>query len=92
MKKFPIYLGVGLYFFVFSMLMLSRTALAYIDPATTSYIIQIVAGVFIACGAMIGIFWKKIRLFFRNIKMKRLEKKLLKEAEKRVNPGKHCND
>ena len=36
------------YFFGFTTLLLSRTAFAYLDPATTSYLIQVVAGVFIA--------------------------------------------
>ena len=34
---------------------------AYIDPATTSYIIQIVAGVVIACGTAAGIIFNKLR-------------------------------
>ena len=38
----------------------------YIDPATTSYLIQIIAGIIIACGAGIGIFWNKIGRLFRN--------------------------
>lgn len=56
---------------------------AYLDPATTSYIIQVVAGVVIAGGVAIGVFWKKIRLFFRNMKMKAMEKRLSKRGEKR---------
>lgn len=33
----------------------------YIDPATTSYVIQIVAGIVIAIGAGAGIFWSKLK-------------------------------
>lgn len=40
----------------------------YIDPATTSYVIQIVAGIIIACGAALGVFWNKITRFFRKKK------------------------
>ncbi len=40
---------------------MTPTAYAYIDPATTSYVIQIIAGIVIACGAGIGIFWNRIR-------------------------------
>lgn len=36
-------------------------AYAYIDPATTSYVIQIVVGIVIACGTGIGILWSKIK-------------------------------
>lgn len=60
----------------------SSTAFAYIDPATTSYILQAVAGVVITCGVMLGVFWTKIRTFFRNQKIKAMEKKLEKQAEK----------
>ena len=41
---------------------------AYIDPSVVSYIIQAVAGVVIASGAVVGIYWKKIRLFFKKKK------------------------
>lgn len=71
------------YFFTLFTLLFGMTSYAYIDPATTTYLIQIVAGIFIAAGATIGIFWKKIRLFFRTQKMDRLEKKLTKEADKK---------
>ncbi|MCD7999287.1 MAG: hypothetical protein LUH21_18895 [Clostridiales bacterium] len=71
------------YFFALFSLLFHVPAYAYIDPATTTYLIQIVAGIFIAAGATIGIFWKKIKLFFRTKKMDRLEKKLTKEAEKK---------
>lgn len=46
-------------------LLLSSYAFAYLDPATLTYVIQIVAGVVIAGGAAVGIFWKRIRLFFK---------------------------
>ncbi len=72
-----------IYFFALATLIFTPGAKAYIDPATTSYLIQIIAGVFIAAGTVVGVFWKKIRLFFRNKKMARLEKKLTAEAEKR---------
>ncbi|MBC8528121.1 hypothetical protein H8699_01535 [Christensenellaceae bacterium NSJ-44] len=71
------------YFFGFTTLLLSRTAFAYLDPATTSYLIQVVAGVFIAGGVAVGIFWKKISFFFKKRKMQALEKKLTREAAKR---------
>ena len=73
--------GIFVAYLLLATLMLSGTALAYIDPAATSYILQIVAGVVIAGGVVAGIFWRKIRLFFRNMKMKRLEKSLTKKAD-----------
>lgn len=42
-------------------LMTTTAAAAYIDPATTSYVIQIVAGVVIACGTAFGIIFNKMR-------------------------------
>ena len=44
--------------------MTSQSAL-YIDPATTSYIIQIGAGILIALGTFFGIFWSKIKRAFK---------------------------
>lgn len=40
-------------------------AAAYIDPATTSYVIQIVVGIVIAVGTAVGIFWNKIARLFK---------------------------
>lgn len=36
---------------------------AYIDPATTSYIIQVVSGLLITASVAIGVFFRKIQLF-----------------------------
>ena len=41
---------------------------AYVDPATLTYVIQIVAGVFIAGGVAIGVYWRKIKKFFQKDK------------------------
>lgn len=71
------------YFSMCFIMMFGMVSYAYIDPATTSYLIQIVAGVFIAGGAAIGIFWKRIRIFIRNKRLKMLEKKLTKQADKK---------
>ena len=40
----------------------------YIDPSATSYIIQIVAGVIITCGVVVGAFWGKIKASFQKKK------------------------
>lgn len=71
---------IGLvYFLFFGTLLTLRSASAYIDPATTSYIIQIVAGVFIALGATVAVFWRKITFWFKKKKALRAQKK--KERE-----------
>lgn len=40
----------------------------YIDPASTSYIIQIAVGAVVAIGAVIGIFGNKLKRLFRKKK------------------------
>jgi len=37
----------------------------YIDPATTSYVIQIIAGIIIAGSAGAGIYWSKFKRKFK---------------------------
>ena len=54
----------------------------YIDPSATSYIIQVVAGIVITCGVVVGVFWNKIKAWFAERKVKRLEKKLHDEYDK----------
>lgn len=71
------------YFTICTMLLLSRTAFAYIDPSASSVIIQVVAGVLIAAGAAIGIFWKKIKNAFNKKKYQNIEKNIEKKAAKR---------
>ncbi len=82
MKRFLRNTGLFVAYFILTTIMLSETVFAYVDPAATSYILQIVAGVVIACGVAVGVFWKKIKLFFRNMKMKQIEKSLTKKADK----------
>lgn len=52
------------------MLTTTTSFAAYIDPATSSYIIQIAAGVVIAGGTAFGIIWNKMR---RKLKKKPAE-------------------
>lgn len=47
------------------MLTTTTSFAAYIDPATSSYIIQIAVGVVIACGTAFGIVWNKMRRKFK---------------------------
>ncbi len=53
--------------------MFDQTAAMYIDPATTSLIIQIAAGVLITVGTFLGIFWSKIRRAFKKNKNEETE-------------------
>jgi len=49
------------YFFICSMMLFSTYSFAYLDPSTMTYAIQAVAGVLIAIGAAVGIYWHKIK-------------------------------
>ena len=82
MKKSLSSLSRKLFLAFFLALFLMASAQAYLDPAATSYIIQVISGVVIACGVAVGIFWKKIRLFFRKIKMKNLQRKIATKGNK----------
>lgn len=43
------------------MLALSGNASAYLDPSVMTYTIQVVAGVVVAVGAVIGVYWRKAK-------------------------------
>lgn len=50
-----------LYLFLCFTLLFSTSASAYIDPSVTTYMIQIIAGVAIAIGAVVTVYWRKAR-------------------------------
>lgn len=49
------------YFTACTALALSINASAYLDPSVMTYTIQVVAGVLVAAGAVIGIYWRKAK-------------------------------
>ncbi len=54
-------------FFTFGMaLALSMNASAYLDPSVMTYTIQVVAGVVVAVGAVIGVYWRKAKKKVQN--------------------------
>lgn len=59
-----------IYFLPFMIMLFANNAYGYLDPSSTSYIIQAIAGIFIAGGAVIGIYWHKIKLWFKKRKQK----------------------
>lgn len=54
-----------MYFFSCWWIILSIDAQAYIDPSAVTYVIQAVAAVFIAIGAVLTVFRHKIFAFFK---------------------------
>ena len=57
MKKF----FARVFFVVGLMLTFSTTAFAYLDPSVMTYAIQVVVGVIVAVGAVIGIYWRRAK-------------------------------
>ena len=55
-------------FFALSMTAFITYAFAYIDPSAMTYLIQIIAGVLVACGAAFTFYWRKLK---RSIKKKK---------------------
>ena len=56
MKKFR-----AMWVFVCVSVMLMGNAHAYIDPSVMTYTIQVIAGVAVAVGAVVGVCWRKAK-------------------------------
>ena len=41
--------------------MLMQPAYAYLDPSVATYAVQVIAGVIVAVGAVVGIYWHKAK-------------------------------
>ena len=50
-----------LYFVTCFLFVFSSTAFAYIDPSVMTYTVQVVAGVAVAIGAVVGIYWRRAK-------------------------------
>ncbi len=75
MKKIIGRVSKFMYFMTGWWFVLSLHAHAYIDPSAVTYVIQAVAAVFIAIGALITVFRHKIVAFFKKGKKDNAEKK-----------------
>ena len=53
LSKLLTVIGVAMFF--------TMSAYAYIDPSVMTYTIQVVAGIVVAAGAVIGIVWTRIK-------------------------------
>ena len=78
---------VTLYFIFWLNIYFTLPASAYIDPATTAMITQIVAGIFISAGVLFGVFRRKVILFFKNISVKRTQRKIERRNRRTGNRG-----
>lgn len=61
MKNKIIKFFVFVYFYVFINLMLMPNVRAYIDPSVMTYAIQAIAGIAIAIGAAVGMYFRKAK-------------------------------
>ena len=60
-----------------------RISPAYLDPGAVTYIVSGIAAIVITAGAAVGIFRKKIRMFFTKRRTERLERRLTRQADKK---------
>lgn len=61
MKKKLLSMAAVTYFTVCFMLLFGVNANAYIDPSVITYLIQAIAGVVIAIGAVVGTYWRRAK-------------------------------
>lgn len=61
MKKRLLKAGATFYFGFGFMLLFGVNAQAYIDPSVITYVIQAAAGIVIAVGAAVGIYWRRTK-------------------------------
>ena len=54
-------MGVGGVLFIASMFLFGENGQAYIDPSVMTYTIQAVAGIAVAIGAAVGIYFRKAK-------------------------------
>lgn len=51
----------GIAYFALVFLATPRTAHAYVDPSVSSYLIQAIAGIVVAVGAFVAIYWRRAK-------------------------------
>jgi hypothetical protein len=49
-------------------LLTPSSAFAYLDPATGSYVLQVLAGVFLGAVYLAKVYWLRIRMFFGGLR------------------------
>ena len=54
-------IGLVLYFTIVFLALLPIHALAYIDPSTTTFLVQAVIGVGVAIVAAVAVYWRKMK-------------------------------
>lgn len=62
-----------IYVFFCIIIIFTKECYAYLDPSAMTYVIQIVSGIAIALATSIGIFFYKLKRFFKNKKEEKKE-------------------
>lgn len=60
-KNLLLSLGFCAFSLCVGMLAFGMTASAYVDPSVMTYMIQVVAGVVVAIGAVVGVYWRRAK-------------------------------
>ena len=55
------FISIFVFVFCFALFGSFAPAAAYIDPATTSYLLELIIGAVIVGGAALGYYWRKIK-------------------------------
>ena len=61
MKKIFVRTIIAMFFAINFGILFSINAMAYIDPSVMTYAIQAIAGIAIAIGAVIGVYWRNAK-------------------------------
>jgi len=61
MKKFFRNIALFALMVAYNLVVFTPAALAYIDPSTTTYLIQAIAGIAVAVGSFAVIYWRKAK-------------------------------
>jgi len=72
------------YFSFWLATLFASDANAYVDPATTTMLTQLIAGVFISLGIAFGIFRQKVSMFFQILKEKIFQNKIEKLKNEKI--------
>lgn len=71
-----------LYFILCMMLMFTMSVSAYIDPSVMTYTVQVIAGIAVVVGTVVGVLWRKAK---KNVQKKLgIDENAKKEVEEDI--------
>lgn len=66
MKEKRMWKKIGLAYFTLVFTLVPFTGLAYIDPSVSSYLVQAIAGIIVAVGAFVAVYWRRAKKKVQN--------------------------